>query len=356
MNEIKKTLPFSLYDFYGYLFPGTLLFYGICVVISIFYGVDLNNDFLKHCGFPEAKGVVGNVFFAVFMLGIIYFLGHINATISHLLVDRTIVKKIIGYPVLRQLKGIGEVREFSRAINMYVLIIFFLWLLIPAFFYNTSELLRYSNKIAIIIIGTLYAIRYLIVILEPFLFKGKAPRTGDFKFNNGPLKILLLIVPYYILTSLFIALKYSVFRPAKKLLSCDESLPEEVVRKFKRNLSALTGLDISANPSEAYWLATIAMNQRCPADYSKIMNWLNLYGFLRNLASVCLILAGIVALILYNSDIKVLDTGFVSGAANIGRFMLGGLILSFGFLFFRFWIIYRNYFSNYIIRAIAIMD
>lgn len=104
-------------------------------------------------------------------------------------------------------------------------------------------------------------------------------------------------------------------------------------------------LDVNTNSSDIFWLASIDLQKNKKID-SRLMNWLNLYGCLRNYSCAFFLLAFI---IVCSHWYKILWLHQVTDLRG-SRILLASLIIS-GVLFLRYWIIYYSYYSKYIIRA-----
>ena len=103
--------------------------------------------------------------------------------------------------------------------------------------------------------------------------------------------------------------------------------------------------------TDNYWLPVIKIADKNENIQKNIINWLNLYSFLKNLSMVgfLLCLESGIFITLNNFDYN-FNTEPVGESIIFALLYLGSLLL-----LLRYWVIYRNYYTKYIIRAYTIL-
>jgi len=114
VEEFKKILPFTIYDFFGYLFPATIF-----ITLSVFVIITAHPELITALKpvleqfeplFSGNAGIISTIFLVLFSISSLYFFGHAIGAISHLFYDRIIVKNIFGYPI-ESLLGVPQRRK-----------------------------------------------------------------------------------------------------------------------------------------------------------------------------------------------------------------------------------------------------
>lgn len=293
----------------------------------------------------------------IFVIAVVYLIGNLNATISHIVFDRTLVRNIIGYPIFSILNIPNNVRLFSKAINLYISLALLAILLLPIF----KIWLPHNMSVKILILFSMVAIvalillRILWAILERYFVNNnnaEYPRLDDLKRAKAFLGFMhtTFCFPFTIIYK-------TVFKLSSLIIGSDKLISKEIVDKFKRNIYIKFEIDANNLGTDNYWLSIILMDKECPNISAKLNNWLNLYGFLRNLATVMLLLCMQIGFYLFlqskhigyillrTSDTKVFTT-----------VLFVVLFSSFVLLSIRYWIIYKNYYTKYLVRSFAVFN
>lgn len=333
MPDEAKSWPFSSYDFFGYLMPG--LMFSLSMLGWLVYA-----DYIT---IPQSltdemsKIGIGNSLLLIFMaFTMSYFVGHLIGAISHLLYDRIMIRNIIGYPFQKILKTKHEPDDETRSSYIKILMSFFLLLIFPGFielvicFYNSVTFAwngfswAFFERVVFVFI-----LVYLLIIFFSKIYNMNKKKSSK-KFG--------IIVKNYVL------------KPIQKLTATDTGVENEIVQSFKERMLKTHGIDVDTNSSDVFWLASIELLKNNEVN-SKLTNWLNLYGCLRNYSCSFLLLA---IIIVSNHWYKIIWLHQVTDLRG-SRILLASLVIS-GILFLRYWIIYYSYYSKYLIRVYACMD
>jgi len=100
-KEFSPFVPFDLYDFFGYLFPG-ILFSTNALIFLNEVDKDFFNKYLKDIFIHSdsiALTFIASTSLILAGIVILYTLGHFIATLSHVIIDRVLIDGIEGYPI-----------------------------------------------------------------------------------------------------------------------------------------------------------------------------------------------------------------------------------------------------------------
>lgn len=355
-DDIKRLLPFNAYDFFGYLLPGIVFVSLLCIwqFYAFYHGsIEVFSEWNK---FISDGGLVGGILIIAVVISTLYFSGHIVATISHVFFDRILVRDILGYPfekLLDKNSATDSMLQTKMSSNkpfdgepIYSSAFLFLQALVfmgPIFVEITSRLYNayhhsdpnMSNKsiadIGLYIFATFQIFNVMLIgqwISKSLSTKVKYPFV-DAVCNFVYLKIVLI--------------SRSVF---EKITACDVPMNEETVKKFNTKFKKTFGYKGPPN-SDWYWMSTILL-QKDPVAYRNMSNWLNLYGYLKNFSMASILVAFIIST--YHWKLIIWD----HQACNlVGSRMLLAMLFFGVILASRYWIIYRNYYTKYIVRSVA---
>lgn len=393
-SEFK--LPFDNYDFFGYLLPGTLLSLGMIFVFWDKIGCYVESYIPKACSEAasqtcskvEVDGAIA-ILFALITMVILYFLGHIVGCIAHLIYDRMIVRNMLGYPFYNFLKleknlpQTTKILCFSLATTGFVIIVSPIYYLYDFSFQKIeSSIYSFFYKYEIVSFFILLSVIAFFCFLFSLCSKKCVWKKSDFVkkldrlyknigirdikkwsdylwtfiasflyiFFGSLLKILHFI--FISLTPLICEKMVFSFRLITATYGCTNKV---LRKKFLERLSNTTDLNkdnIKEYDSDIYWLAYMGLVQEKdgPHHDGKIINWLCLYGCLRNYSCAFLMMAAVASFRLW------MTIFFKYENIEIDRYALiivVALLLSF-LLFMRYWIMYCAYYSKYIIRAYAV--
>jgi hypothetical protein len=324
-RDFSPFVPFDLYDFFGYLFPGVIF----AASLLIFYGQLHTGSFVSwhtDLDMPFVMGL-GVVIVAVVLL---YSLGHFIATISYIIIDRVLVEGIEGYPVNHYLRLTKVSREYSEATFKYLFVLFNLLMLTPIL--PVSHSAMGFTAVVLMALILLLIIQRLIVMVVHQRAGGRelARRLG------GMWQFRLFLIPDQWILSWII-------QSVRKLFGMDRQFPQQFIDLYKVAFEKrFHGVSIDQASSENYWLSAFAASSADPMHDRTLHTWLHLYGFSRN-ASAALCLSSTLILLHLLLD-KSAFTGLVPLQVGIQWFLAAVLGL-------RYWNLYSHYYTKGIVRA-----
>jgi len=348
LEKSNKFLPFNLYDFYGYIIPGVLLLAGSFLIMAHFIK-DIESVYIFATNYLNSLKFTPAIIFFIILISIIYFVGHINAMISHLIFDRILVKRILGYPIYDLLNIDNNLRDFSRATNYYLLTLINLLIFVPILklWFPSIIKLDILIRVLIFLFVLLFTLRTIILFLEKYFFEEvKVAHINDALNFEKSLKIV-----HWLYCSFYYLIEKTIIRVAKEFISNDTPLDQTIIDKFANKIKTDFSLDYKAIGTDNYWLPVIKIANNNEIILKYIMNWLNLYSFLKNLSMVgfllCLESGIFITLNSYNHNF---NSEPIWESIIFGLLYIGSLLL-----LLRYWVIYRNYYTKYIIRAYTVL-
>ncbi len=353
MPEESKSWPFSSYDFFGYLMPG--LIFSLSLYGWLLYA---KFEFVSKIHYSRVIGLKLGDSIIVFFIAIVicYFLGHLIGAVSHILYDRMLIRNCIGYPFHYLLETGHPPKASTRILYLNAIIVLMLLLIIPGCFemyysfWNSDFFLSHFSESAKSIpaqewgafwarIAFFVLFIILIVLLDIRMYSMKNEyrhihQRKDQASQKPDGKIASFV-------------KENFFVPIRQFTATDSFLNKKICEDFHKKMKSEYGISSKSENSDVFWLASMSLLKKNKID-SRLTNWLNLYGCLRNYSCAFLILA---VIIVSNHWYHVLWLNEITGLKG-SRILLASLIISF-ILFLRYWVIYYSYYSKYIIRAYA---
>lgn len=351
MEEIKRILPFSIYDFFGYIFPAIIF-----IVFSIFLIITAHPQIINAMKpilntfsplFEGSPGFASIIFVVLFSIAGLYFFGHAIGTLSHILYDRIIVKNIFGYPI-ESLLGIPQKRKRTVEATYFYLITL---IAVMMFSVLIDRFLDY--EIVKILLNFIFNVGWKIAVgvalLILILNRKYYDQVGKWDKESKKRKIFDLFSDIYYAP--YRLTQYLVIYPLFTLFSCTDKMPDIIQYKFfikyAKQLN-MPSIDMKSMNTETYWLPLYDIYQEKSPWKDKIENWMNLYGFMRNLSTAGYLLCIEIGFIFSHNAIE--RFGNPSNKAILIALYYGILLISI-LIGIRFWIIYRNYYSKNIIRG-----
>lgn len=361
VSQVGRFSPFNAYDFYGYLFPGAILvLFSICNFIW-FTPVSLRS-IIEVLSEVERLRVVLGVIVGSGFIAMVYFAGHVNGTLSHLLYDRFMLKRVLGYPILALLGVVPENSSYRRAVHLYLILVLnaiLIWPVVMLLIPDNSNYL-WMNLVLwalFFLLGGAAVFRSVFVhgerVVNTFAFRSF---LGKQKLFIRPIRVMAKVL-HYIATFLFFLCRKHIIPFMDYLLNRDR-VSEEVVAGFRKNIRKLAETGVENLGRDNFWIPYIHICRNEPVFENMLSNWMNLYAFLKNLSVVAFILC---------AELSVIATIHVMGVPNIFHvtdpvdiniffagfafFYLSGVVLA-----VRYWVIYRNYFTKFIIRSFSMLD
>lgn len=351
MPTENTKIPFSLYDFFGYIFPGT--YFGLMIILvanssdsRLFYLIRKSTDLVY-----QSSSVLSNILSASLLLVIAYSLGHIIATVSHIAIDRLLVSGVLGYPIQRLLKLPPPPDQFhvKRSTSIYIFVVLLFVLMRPVVHYHAGTKLRLDSRncpdlfsmcnpiyyewlFGIFLVLVAFKVIHALIVSEPYY-----SHPGTFFRRYAPLRWSVLI---YTAPARFIFIP--MLHVVETLLGTERKFPPELVTSFSTAFKERFGMDSKTAGTENYWLTFFHSNAADPNATRLLFNWLHIYGFARNMGAACFL---ILVYILYRMH-----------RMEEGDLLLIMVVYALNFylmIFFviRYWLIYSTYFSKSIVRA-----
>ena len=338
----EKIVPsFSLYDTFGYLIPGAILVTGYYIFLGI----------VKVPKEPTADGYLNSIIedwgiFAkvpVFIL-LAYILGHFVASIGAVIVDKLLMERTFGYPFRRLFDTVLNWKESDKLRYLHRNETFYKSIIVSLIF------LVFFWYIKIHSCRNFFLVTSIFLIVSKFMFSMLCLR--DFR-NPDSLRNLtdryliianclwerffwFILLAFYPLFNLILYTLLYLFRMCKPF-------EEKIQNNFSKVFEETFKLTLEDAGTNVYWLTYAYLQQSDKKqDVLLIQNWLNLYGFSRNISISFLILflCGLYPeLILENANEVMLKKWCVFTGTAVVVFWL------------RYYYLYYNYFSKYIFRA-----
>ncbi len=326
-KDYSPFVPFDLYDFFGYIFPSVIFSASILLFYNSlrpgFYSSWISQPTNQEIPFVTGLAIV------VAAIVLLYALGHVIATVSHIIIDRVLIDGIEGYPVNFLLDIRKPTREYSESTFKYLFACFNLLLLAPAL------PLAYSTMVSSVLI--LFAF-ILILISQRIIVMLVRRRPGGHEISHklGDKRLFRL----FLKPAKIIDVAIDFFR---RLLGMDRPFSPGFLRTYRKVFSRRFGGLISVEEgSNNYWLSAFAAGSNDEVHDRTLHTWLHLYGFARNAAAaIYLSSALIICHLLFNPDA-------FTGSVPLQLGIQWTLASVFGI---RYWVLYSHYYTKGVMRA-----
>lgn len=342
-------MPFNLYDFFGYIFPGAYTGLMLLLISSksnsrLGFLIETANDAVY-----RSDSVLASVVSATLLLIIAYSLGHIVATISHIAIDRLLVSGILGYPLERYLGSQVESPAASakRSTSVYIFIVLLLMLIGPVLLYHFGDKIslntrcreelymmcnpNYYRGLGWILLGLL-----MLKAGRAFLASPPYRQAPATKLENswGKWFLILYAMPgKWILAPCIYTLE--------TFLGTERQIAPDLMKAFREKFKKRFDLGVQNLGTEVYWLTYFHLNRREASSVSMLNNWLHIYSFSRNMAAACFALLLYILYRLHTMRSGDYELLLVTYVFNFYLMM---------FFVFRYWMIYTTYYTKSIIR------
>jgi len=289
--------------------------------------------------------------FLIGLFGVCYVLGHIVASISAFSIDRMYVAKAHGYP-FRLLLGLeAPLNEnpltvpFYRALffwtNAYILFRFLGLRGMPL----SSGGLRTLFDLAADLIGYLIVVLVLAKTFVSARYGHRDTKLKRFLSDDGSKVVAFVGAGIKASNFLYGAITALI----GNYLRTHEAFPVKVREAFHRNFQKTFGMTVDEAGTTSFWLSYIHVRSLPDSLTSPAENWLHLYSFARNLGTA-LYLAFLYCFVwwIFNSaEVALLP---ISDRMVLAAIPLGLFACAFAMLM-RFYYLYADYFSKYVLRA-----
>lgn len=342
-------MPFNIYDFFGYIFPGAYTGLMILLVSSksnsrLGFLIDKANNIVY-----RSDSLLSSILSATLLIIVAYALGHIVATISHIAIDRLLVNSVLGYPMDRLLQNEMEssAQRAKRSTGSYIFLSLLLMLIGPVWFYHfgiSSSLNEMSfdqfqgvcHPRYYVLLGWLLLLLLVIRGGHAFL---SSPQWSKFSSSMFANTCWNCVINIYSAPArwLFLPLLHMV----ESFIGTDRRVAPDLAKGFQAKFKERFDLDATKIRTESYWLAFFHLNRRDGSAIPLLANWLHIYSFARNMAAACFAL---LLYILYR--LHTMKTG--DREVLLVTYVLNFYLMLFFLL--RYWMIYYTYFTKSIVR------
>ncbi len=261
---------------------------------------------------------------------VLYVIGHVIATVSHVIIDRVLVDGVVGYPVSHLLRLPRRTREYVEGTYKYIFGLFNAILLAPVLF-NSNALVQCLTTMLLVLIGLLIFLRFVVMMVraDPWRRRTLVPRIAANKW----IRVYLWQAKYLI---------DPVIGFSQRLLGIDRRFPGQFIREYKMLFRREFKMEPNQVGSENYWLPFFYMSTQRPNSIGMINTWLHLYGFSRNSAAAGYLSAAVIAACIY---------AYPEIRNEAARIQLALLIFVAAVLGLRYWLLYSTYYTKNIIRS-----
>jgi hypothetical protein len=352
--------PLTPYDVLGYLAPGATLvlsLYGLefWVQHSREGGVAIHTPvytLVQHAMPPSSEGAWAMAaLFLIGLFGICYVLGHIIGSISAFLIDRVYVAKGHGYPY-RLLLGLQpEHGEHGLTVPFYRALFFWSNVYLLLRFLGLPDLPLISDTLHAVFVLAAYVVLVLLIVLIVL----KTLASAKYGHSETRLRHWLNGKGSWFATLAERAigganLLYSgITALVGNYLRTHEPFPQKVRDAFHEKFYKTFGMKVEDAGTTTFWFAYIHVRNLSDSLTEPAANWLLLYSFARNLGTA-LYLAFLYTLLWWLGNATVVEHLSQSSRMTLAAISLGLLVCAFAMLM-RFYYLYADYFSKYVLRA-----
>ena len=334
-NTIGNSIPFSMYDFFGYLFPGLILVLGL--FLYGYFELHLRNSILEDQRqllldlkkiFEMSPLIFGTLLMLMGLVGV-YLIGHVVATISHIIIDRLIVGNVIQYPYTLFLRISKKQRAVADIVNRVAIFLFFSMIVfcLIANFTQENLIATIFFKVFFVALCVLVFIRICLIIIRAYKEESKWP--DDHKVY------MWLIKESQSFDRIFT-------KPIQQILMIDKPFEDEQAECIRNRIKTKLNLDSEKAGSDNFWYPCL-YSMRNETYAKMIYNWLHLYSLNRNVCTSFFIL---LLIPVYSS--------FHSGNYNhsVWISVTSALMLFFGG---RYLMLYYTYYTKNVFRSFMIL-
>ncbi len=337
----KQTLPFDIYDFFGYLFPGFVMFVYLSIFIYLVYYnqfVSFNLEPVKSMFLYGKYEIFFTILFLILFTMSIYVIGHFVATLGSFWLDRIFLYGTFDSPIYYLLNLENNNRSiYLEFTYRYLFVLFYLFNVISIF----SSYYLFLN-IALLILTVIIGIFFLRLFYEWEFFRNCYNKLKD-------LKLIDLFVNGFI--GKFIKVLFDLLRI---LVNNNKQLPKELVESYETEFKSRFYKDYQNIGDDSLWLSYFFISSKNLEHTSNIRTWHQLYGFSRNIACSSFISTLLCSLYLlkYNFEKYYLSSINVDNNNLIYIIYLLIFSLIIGTIFyFRYFNLNQSYYTKNIIRS-----
>lgn len=358
LEEGKVRLPFTGFDLFWYIIPGSVLMLSVFVFefwIRSHYNIPSFHSPVYTALTSTANEIFTKnwVFSAIYLLilvSIAYVSGHILASIGAFVIERILVAKGYKYPYEHLLDIKDKSRQVKKHSGPFYRGLFF-W-------FNIYFLLRYLNiyyqydTIQIILKIISYYILFLILLKPSFDFlKYKLPKSWEWLEKNKKRKAIVAIHNFLIFifesSSVFYNLLSSTF---SIFLNTRRSFDQPFIDKYKEFFNSEFGFDPDCSSNNNYWLTKLFVINSSSALTKEVIIWNSMYRFSRNLSTALFIsfFYLFISIITQHSLLKNINDPVITFTPLILFFLAVIMLLQFFYL-------YDNRYSRLVFRSFVLL-
>jgi len=348
--------PFTPYDVLAYLIPAlayvaSVQYYEF--VIAQHIPKEKLHAPLQHvtewlASFPckdgAASGWAMQLLVLLGVVGCFYVIGHIIASVSELVIDRLLVHKGIGYPrehLLDVHDKPGKIisRPFYQGFCFWVNVIpvaLYIRTILPSTRFAIDALLYPA-------IGCLS----LIVILKLLVSGLTAPQCKlESRIRASKVWHKASYLFFWCLRYLFAGLTIPIGILFRNLMQTQRGFDAKFQEIFREKYRSIFAMDATNSESNTYWLPYIYIARHSDRLNKIILNWLNLYSFMRNLSTALYFAFIYTTVSLY----KMADL-LPPGEGLCALYLPAALFVASMIALLRFYYLYACYYTKFLYRA-----
>jgi len=294
MNDKALKMPFSTFDFFGYVIPGTMLLLGLYVHDRVL--LNGMGPFLKICSaiISKPKQLLNPYLFPlVLFVGMIvaYIMGHIVSAIGSALLDRMIIDRVNFYPYVKLLNSLFKIEPkemFKRRCSKMILLVL-LTLNVLMAIWGPSKLV-----LCVLIFG-------FFLLLFKLLVDNMFRKHGEPQFislddslkerwrclNCFEWRVRIWKAIFFILNEVVIVGEKAcrlTFGTVLSLLRIGHAFPKPFQHLFKEKFERVYGRDPNGFETNVFWLAVTYIVQHLPSNAALAQRAYNFYTLNRNLS------------------------------------------------------------------------
>lgn len=345
-------LPFDLYDFFGYLFPGTFFGFGSYILLRLNQSAGISPEEILN-RFSEFKGELsfGIGFFLLFiLLVILYLLGHVVGSLGSLILEKYLVKNIMGYPSEYYLRlREGKAPTLSEVFYKWIFVCSLLTLVVGVLAIDYNGLVPVF-KVLLIWVGVLFISRILILLRREIWILPAKMAQGE----SAPAYLSWVKWRTRITKQLARPTYYLIDLPSKVLFASTGVLSpfdSQFVEKFNSKFENEFKIRFAESGTNGFWLCYVKVVKDMPSSLPVIKNFLHMYSFARNMSAACFLLVVFQLFLTF-----VLDVGHATEnwpyilGLNLSFWLIGVLML------LRYFYIYASYYTKFLFRAYLVSE
>jgi len=353
----RVRIPFTSYDVFGYVIPGTIL-----LVAIYLFEVWARHEIGTSCHTPiytilkQARTIVFSqdwvlsIFLIFIFLIIAYAIGHLIATLSSLVLDRILIYKGYGYPY-KFLLNIKSKKNLQHPIRKPYYRGMFFWL-------NFYIILRYVNFSFLSNVTIIHDIAdglgwFLLSCLFAKIIGSHIrahPKGRIYRFFYPGKGRHIRNAYKWFNVRIFAAIYDGITNTLSSYIDSRKAFDEKFIEKYRECFIKNFGLDPNESSTNNYWLSYCYVVDNSQTFNSMLANWLHLYAFSRNL-STALYIAFIYGFISLRFQINSLsNSNLVLILLPILFFLASLLMLT------RYYYLYVLYYSKFLFRSFVYLN